>query len=318
MESRKVIEGKDGLFAEIKTNKGIIIVELFYKAAPLTVTNFVGLSEGTLDAAEGKKFYNGLIFHRVIKDFMIQGGDPEGSGRGGPGYQFPDEPVEELIFDEPGKLAMANAGPGTNGSQFFITHVPTPWLNYKHTIFGKVVTGQDVVDSIQGNDTIVNIEIIRNGAEAEAFTATQEDFNKLVPHAQKQSESFISPVLKKMVSDFSKTDNGIYYKVISEGNGAEVKNGNKVVVEYKGYSVDGNIFDGSTKFVPESHDPIDFVVGAGQMIRGFEQMVLDMKVGETRTIVIPPELGYGRRGIPQVGISGTDYICFDVYIVSAE
>ncbi|MBR0101696.1 MAG: peptidylprolyl isomerase, partial [Treponema sp.] len=135
----KAIQGKDGIFAIMKTTSGSIVLELFYKETPLTVTNFVGLAEGTLDAAKGKPFYDGLTFHRVIADFMIQGGDPKGNGTGGPGYKFADEFVDNLIFDKPGLLAMANSGPNTNGSQFFITHVPTDWLNHKHTIFGKVV-----------------------------------------------------------------------------------------------------------------------------------------------------------------------------------
>ena len=152
----KAIEGKDGVFAIMETSKGSIVLELFYDKTPLTVINFAGLSEGTLDAAKGKPFYDGLTFHRVIADFMIQGGDPEGTGRGGPGYRFADECLPELTFDKPGYLAMANAGPGTNGSQFFITHVPTDWLNGKHTIFGQVVNAesQAVVNKVAQGDKI--------------------------------------------------------------------------------------------------------------------------------------------------------------------
>ena len=142
------LKGKEGVFAVLTTEKGEIVLNLFYKETPMTVTNFVGLAEGTLKAANGKPFYDGLKFHRVIANFMIQGGDPRGNGTGGPGYKFPDEFVDELIFDKPGKLAMANSGANTNGSQFFITHVPTDWLNHKHTIFGEVVTGQEVVDTV--------------------------------------------------------------------------------------------------------------------------------------------------------------------------
>ena len=145
-----------GLYAVFQTNKGAFTCRLFEKEAPKTVANFVGLANGTkewTDPKTGKKvqkrFYDGLIFHRVITKFMIQGGDPEGTGRGGPGYKFEDECRPDLIFDKPGKLAMANAGPNTNGSQFFITTVPTPWLNNKHTIFGEVVEGQNVIEIIE-------------------------------------------------------------------------------------------------------------------------------------------------------------------------
>ena len=175
----KVIEGKDGVFAIMETSKGDIVLELHYKETPLTVTNFVGLAEGTLDATKGKPFYDGLKFHRVISDFMIQGGDPKGNGTGGPGYRFEDEIVESLKHDGPGVLSMANAGAGTNGSQFFITHVETPWLDGKHTVFGRVLDGQDVVNKIAQGDKINKVTIVRQGDEASKFTATQADFNRL-------------------------------------------------------------------------------------------------------------------------------------------
>ena len=147
---------KPGLYADFITNKGTITCILFEKEAPKTVENFVGLAEGTKEWTDPKtgtkikkKFYDGLIFHRVIPKFMIQGGDPEGTGRGGPGYKFEDEFSSGMQFDKPGILAMANAGPNTNGSQFFITTVPTPWLNKKHTIFGQVIEGMDVVETIE-------------------------------------------------------------------------------------------------------------------------------------------------------------------------
>ncbi len=189
MKDIKSIKGKDGVFAVMETSKGDIVLELFYKDTPLTVTNFVGLAEGTLDATEGKKFYDGLKFHRVIEDFMIQGGDPRGNGTGGPGYKFADEVDTDYVFDKPGYLAMANAGPGTNGSQFFITHVPTGWLNGKHTIFGRVVddASQQVVNTIKQNDVIKSVTIIRQGAEAEAFTATQKEWDELSKSAKEKA-----------------------------------------------------------------------------------------------------------------------------------
>jgi peptidyl-prolyl cis-trans isomerase A (cyclophilin A) len=145
----------DTLTATLQTSQGTVIVRLFPDHAPKTVRNFVELAEGGrqwTDPRTGRdttaKLYDGTVFHRVIPDFMIQGGDPLGSGRGGPGYKFADEIHPDLVFDRPYLLAMANAGPGTNGSQFFITVVPTPWLNGKHTIFGEVIEGDDVVDRI--------------------------------------------------------------------------------------------------------------------------------------------------------------------------
>jgi peptidylprolyl isomerase len=177
----------DGLFALIKTNRGDIVVRLEYQRAPLTVCNFVALAEGKMDAAKGKPFYDGLNFHRVIskgngdaQDFMIQGGCPLGTGTGGPGYRFPDEIHPELKHNRPGILSMANAGPGTNGSQFFITIIPTPHLDGRHTVFGQVVQGQSTVNKIKQGDKIEKITIIRNGEAANAFKADQETFNKLL------------------------------------------------------------------------------------------------------------------------------------------
>jgi cyclophilin family peptidyl-prolyl cis-trans isomerase len=172
----------DGLYAKIITSKGDILIKLEFEKTPLTVTNFVGLAEGTKDSNRGKgvRFYDGLTFHRVIPDFMIQGGDPNGNGTGGPGYTFPDEIYSTLRHDVPGILSMANAGPDTNGSQFFITHTKTPWLDGKHTVFGRVIEGQDVVNAIRQGDTINHIHIIRIGKKAAAFKADQVSFEMLL------------------------------------------------------------------------------------------------------------------------------------------
>jgi peptidylprolyl isomerase len=169
----------DGLFAVIDTTRGQIVVKLAYDKVPLTVSNFTALAEGKMNAAKGKPFYDGLTFHRVIADFMIQSGDPLGNGMGGPGYKFRDEFDPSLKHDGPGVLSMANAGPNTNGSQFFITHTATPWLDGKHAVFGRVVRGQDVVDAIKQGDKINSILIVRNGAAASAFQPNQASFDKL-------------------------------------------------------------------------------------------------------------------------------------------
>jgi cyclophilin family peptidyl-prolyl cis-trans isomerase len=178
---------KDGIYAIFDTSRGQIVVNLHFKETPLTVINFVGLAEGTLPTADGtkKKFYDGTVFHRVIKDFMIQGGDPTGTGRGGPGYRFPDEFVTGLKHDSAGVLSMANAGPGTNGSQFFITHLPTPWLDGKHTVFGKIISGQDVVDKIEQGDKINSLTILREGKEAKAFKADKQSFDAAIAAIKK-------------------------------------------------------------------------------------------------------------------------------------
>lgn len=309
----------DGLFAVMTTNKGKIVIELFYKQTPLTVCNFVGLAEGTMDAAKGKPFYDGLSFHRVIKDFMIQGGDPAGNGTGGPGYKFPDEIVSSLKHSGPGILSMANSGPGTNGSQFFITHVATPWLDGKHTVFGKVVEGQSVVDAIAQGDKIVSLKIERKGAEAKAFSATQADFNKQLAGLSQRQKETLENAKKEVLSlistkwpDAKKSAAGVYYVITKQGSGATLTAGQTLTMKYKGYLLDGTVFDDS-----DMHKPLSFQVGRGQLIPGFDSQALEMKLGEKRTIIIPPELAYGSAGAGGV-IPPNAFIVFDLELLSVK
>lgn len=183
----KVVEFGEGLYGLMETSKGEIILRLEFEKVPMTVANLVGLAEGTIHSnrREGVRFYDGLTFHRVISNFMIQGGDPSGNGSGGPGYKFPDEFHKELRHNGAGVLSMANSGRNTNGSQFFITHAATPHLNGVHSVFGRVVKGQEVVDVIAQGDKIRRLSIIRAGEQARAFVADQTTFDGLVQQAKK-------------------------------------------------------------------------------------------------------------------------------------
>ncbi|GMO17664.1 MAG: peptidylprolyl isomerase [Spirochaetaceae bacterium] len=310
----------DGVFAKIATSRGDIIVKLEYEKAPLTVTNFAGLAEGKLDAAKGKPFYNGLTFHRVIKDFMIQGGDPNGNGSGGPGYQFPDEFDSSLKHSDAGVLSMANAGPGTNGSQFFITHTETPWLDGKHTVFGHVVEGQDVVNAIEQGDKINSITIIRNGSAAKKFDASQEQFNTFLAQIEekkrKENEAARAEAIKQIETMFpkmKKNDSGIYYEITKEGRGDKPASGQNVSVNYNLSFLSGETIDASNMH----GGPFVFKAGNGEVIPGWEQSVLDMKPGEARTVVLPPELAYGDRGAGDV-IPPNTFLVFKLELVKVE
>ncbi len=298
----------DGLYAEMKTVKGLIVLQLEFEKTPMTVTNFVGLAEGTKDSAlgTGKPFYDGLTFHRVLADFMIQGGDPKGSGSGGPGYKFPDEFHPDLKHTGPGILSMANAGPGTNGSQFFITHVATPWLDGKHTVFGHVIKGQDVVNAIAQGDRIESLKIVRCGEKAKAFKASQQDFDRLVGSLRdKPARDFMEAHPGAV-----KSPSGLISVVLKEGKGEKPAKGTKVSAHYTGTLPSGAKFDSSR----DRGEPLEFVVGTGQVIRGWDEALLDMKKGERRMLFIPSDLGYGPRGMPPV-IPPASPLIFDVELV---
>ncbi|MFA5513505.1 MAG: peptidylprolyl isomerase [Sphaerochaetaceae bacterium] len=310
-------ELKEGLYAKLTTAGGEIILSLAFKECPMTVSNFVGLSEGTLNFnAEGKPYYNGLTFHRVIADFMIQGGCPQGTGTGGPGYIFPDEIVETLKHDRAGVLSMANAGLGTNGSQFFITHGATPWLDGKHTVFGSVVEGQSVVDTVKQGDKIEKIEIIRKGKEAEAFAVTKESFSAMVQeHIDKEMQRLaelkkeVEKIIEKRFGEAIKTASGLRYIVTKKGDGkGSPKKQTVVTVHYHGTLLDGKVFDSSIV----RKEPAQFAVG--QVIEGWNEALVTMSKGEKRTLIIPPELGYGEQGYPGI-IPPNSYLVFEVELI---
>jgi peptidylprolyl isomerase len=309
----------DGLFARIRTTRGDIVLRLEYQKAPLTVCNFVALAEGKMSVAGSKPFYDGLTFHRVIADFMIQGGDPQGTGSGGPGYRFPDEIDNTLKHDGPGVLSMANAGPDTNGSQFFITHVATPWLDGKHAVFGRVVSGQDVVNAIKQGDRIEAITIIRNGQAANAFKADQAAFDSLLRASAEKAGSQLKAKRDADVAQIQQkypsatlTPSGIRYIIQKEGAGDKAGAGKAVAVHYKGMFLSGEVFDNS-----DLHGPLEFQTGSGQMIpAGFDEAVMDMRKGEKRLVVLPPELAYGERGAGP--IPGNSFLVFELELTQIQ
>ena len=309
---------QDGIYAKFSTPKGEILVQLEHEKTPGTVGNFVALVEGNMENGakpQGTPYYDGLKFHRVIPDFMVQGGCPQGSGTGSPGYQFDDEIHPDLIHDAPGKLSMANAGPGTNGSQFFITHVPTPWLDGKHTVFGSVIEGQDVVDAIAQGDTMDTVSIVRQGADAEAWNAIEafRTFEGARERRIAEAKAAQEAQLDELAAGFDKTESGLRYKVIQKGNGAKPTSGQMVSVHYKGQLPDGTVFDSSYK----RNQPIDFQVGIGQVIPGWDEGIMLLEVGDKARLVIPSDLGYGNRGAGGV-IPPDATLVFDVELVAVK
>ena len=308
----------NGLFATLSTSKGEIKIELEFEKTPGTVGNFVGLSLGLISNSIkplGEAYYNGLKFHRVINDFMIQAGCPLGTGIGDPGYKFDDEFHNELKHDRPGVISMANAGPSTNGSQFFITHVETPWLDNKHTVFGNVIDGMDVVNSISQNDEIISIKINAVGDKAKAFDAAKafEDFNKSKADRIKKEKENELKMLKDLSKGFSKTSSGLLYKFEKENNSHKPSNGNKVKVHYKGMLLDGTVFDSSFK----RNQPIEFTLGVGQVIKGWDEGISLLGIGDKASFIIPSDLAYGASGAGGV-IPPNATLIFEVELISAE
>ncbi|MBE0423702.1 MAG: peptidylprolyl isomerase [Lutibacter sp.] len=337
----------DGLYANMETNKGEILLKLEFEKTPVTVANFVSLATGTnpyvVGAKKGKKYYNDIIFHRVIKDFMIQSGDPLGTGEGDPGYKFSDEFPKDSVgnlllkHDKSGVLSMANSGPATNGSQFFITHKETSWLDGKHSVFGNVVSGQAVVDSIKQNDTIRNIEIITIGKVAKKFDA-QKEFSSYYEKYQKdikekeqkiqQAAAATMAKISQYLDEAQALPSGLKLVITETKSGAFPPKGSNVKVNYAGYFTDGRLFDTSYKEVAiaygtydEARDkqngyaPFTTIYGPdARLIGGFKEGLQNMKIGDKAILFIPSHLGYGAQGAGNVIPPNTDLV-FELELV---
>ncbi|MCB0473606.1 MAG: peptidylprolyl isomerase [Flavobacteriaceae bacterium] len=320
----------DGLYADINTDKGDILLQLYYQDVPVTVANFVSLAEGTnpyvSENYKGKPFYNGLKFHRVVDGFVIQGGDPDGNGRGGPGYQFEDEfPVNDSAqlkykHDKAGVLSMANSGPNSNGSQFFITLNPQPHLNGRHTVFGEVIKGMNVVDSIQQNDVMNTVKIIRIGKEAKDFDASKifaGYFKRLEEEAKKKAEKLqqVRDEFTSQAANYKEKaetlQSGLKIYFINKTDSIKPLVGSKVLVNYAGYFTTGDLFDSNVKAVAEKYFKYDHMREAAggykpilmdyspdaRLIPGFREGLLQLGVGDKAMLFIPSYLGYGPQGM---------------------
>jgi peptidyl-prolyl cis-trans isomerase A (cyclophilin A) len=337
----KKMKLEKGIYANMSTTKGDILLKLEMDKTPLTVANFVGLAEGNFkydSITFTTPYFDGLTFHRVIANFMIQGGDPSGNGSGGPGYKFFDEFDTSLTHSGPGILSMANAGPKTNGSQFFITHKATPHLNNKHSVFGHVIKGQNIIDSIEQNDTINTVTIYRIGKPAKKFNAidvfsTKQSEYKIVNEAKIKKEKIELAIreaeVKKMMSmsqperiayfkttmsgrypNAKQTESGLMYIVDQEGEGESPATGQTVTVHYTGYFTNGDKFDSSV----DRNQPFEFPCGQKRVISGWDEGITLMAVGSKFKLILPYWLGYGetKRG----PIPAYSTLIFDVELIS--
>ncbi len=331
--AQNATEISDGIYASFNTTKGTIVCQLEYKLTPMTVANFVGLAEGKNfkvdNVITSKPYFDGLTFHRVIKDFMIQGGCPLGNGTGDPGYKFGDEFNENLKHVGPGILSMANSGPGTNGSQFFITHKETPWLNGKHTVFGHVVTGQSVVDSIAMGDKMLSVKIVRVGTEAQNWNAQEtfdkvylgkqievnrqnEAFAKIEAMSEDEYKQFMFAEVKKVHKKAKMTESGLVYVIQEKGSKDRVVKGSEVSLHYTGtFRADGKKFDSSR----DRNETLDFRYIDQKMIPGFEEGIAMVGKGGKITIYIPYFKAYGKNGRPGVIPPYSDLV-FEIEMVN--
>lgn len=346
---------EDGMYAEFKTNYGTFVAELFYEATPMTVASFVSLAEGESTMVDEqyneKPFYDGIVFHRVIEDFMIQAGDPLGTGAGDPGYKFPNEIVDTLTHDSKGILSMANSGPNTNGSQFFITLKETPWLDGLHTVFGDVVMGMDVVEAIGQVETGPNdrpledvvmqeVKIIRKGSEAKNFDAPEvlsqelQEFKTEEEERERQKTEQIAATeqrYEELKADATELESGLQIAYLEEGTGPQPTSRDTVMVNYRGYLASGEIFDTNIAEVAEEagilnpkrqemggYAPMPVLYSPeAPMIPGFKEGIQQMQVGDKAVLYIPSSLGYGERGYPPVIPPSSDLI-FEVELVEIK
>ena len=329
----KYADLEDGLYAVMNTSKGEMVLELHAEETPITVANFVSLSEGNSkrvsDAYANKPYFNNTVFHRVIKDFMIQGGDPTGTGQGGPGYRFNDEFNEGLTHSSKGILSMANSGPYTNGSQFFITHKETPWLDQRHTVFGRLVKGESVLDSIANTATdptdkpldsilLKSVTIVRVGSEAKKFNANEiiEEYFFGIEAERESYAKFREERALTFTNTFNSdevttTSSGLQFTVLQAATGDKPTMGTEVGLNYAGWLSDGQLFDTNIATIAEKDQNFEQInaMHRGQfmplmmtvepdapMIPGFKEAVLDMSFGEKRLVRIPSNLAYGSQG----------------------
>ncbi len=309
----------EGLYALIDTTKGPITLRLEYLKAPLTVTNFVGLAEGSLDASKGKRLYDGLTFHRVVADFVIQGGDPRGDGSGGPGYKFPNEISPELRHDAPGVLAMANAGPDTNGSQFYITLAATPFLDGKYNVFGRVTSGMDTVRNIAIGDKMNSVTIIRVGNSAKAFLADQASFDARraalsvpVRSAPLDKASALALARKTWPGLAANADDS-YSLLRKAGSGKPPASGTTAVIVYTAMFLDGKVFDQSAAY----GGLVEVQVGVNKIIPGIDRALLSMGKGEKRLIVLPPTLAFGAKGVQGL-VSPDSWVAYELELTDIK
>lgn len=344
---------EDGLYAEFITNKGVMVAKLNYDKAPVTVANFVSLAEGTNTKVDstyaGKKFYNGTTFHRVIDKFMIQGGDPTGTGSGNPGYRFKDE-INEAKHDKPGILSMANSGPATNGSQFFITEVPTPNLDPKHTVFGELVTGlevQDVISNVKTGErnkpvddvVIESLNIIRKGSEAKKFDAAkvfdsyfielEAEKKKALEQLEKAKNKFVKDN-ENLKGEVNRLSSGVVMIMTKEGSAITPTSQDKVLVNYAGFLEDGTLFDTNIMDVAKQFGKYDeraekqgkykpypmLYSPKARLAPGFREALLNMNVGDKSRIFIPSFLGYGNRDYGPIPANSN--LIFDIEIIDIQ